>query len=35
MKNNIKLDMEAAVNALREGKDLGGQFDRNQPTLPT
>jgi len=28
MKDNIKFDMEAAIKALREGKDLSGQGGR-------
>ncbi len=34
MKDNIKFDMEAAVKALREGKDLSGQ-DGSHPADQT
>ncbi len=31
MKEKVKFDMEAAIKALCEGKDLSGQNDRGRP----
>ena len=33
MKNEIKFDMEAAIQALREGKDLSGRDGQITPLI--